>query len=111
MDDIGQVADLADTLPLVLPYPMHDGLLWTARDSTGGTTVSLDKLVEGWETIATPAGSFGCWRIRRIYGAPLGGVESYEYVSEQGLVRRRAELQSSSGVYRDTYNLISFTLY
>jgi hypothetical protein len=105
-----QTADLADTLPLVLAYPQHTGLIWTYRDSSDARPSRVEKVIEGRETITTPAGSFDCWRIRFIFTPPSDG-DLVDYVSPEGLIRRRFEGRLWNGLWTTTYDLTSFTLH
>jgi hypothetical protein len=100
----------ADTLPLVLAYPQHTGLVWTYYDSTDAWPYRIEKVIEGRETITTPAGSFECWRIRQISTPSLGRGDLVDYVSPEGLIRRRFEGRLSNGLWTTTCDLTSFTL-
>jgi len=105
-----QAADPADTLPLVLAYPQRTGLFWTYRDSSAARPYRTDKVIEGRETITTSAGTFDCWRIRFIF-APSDGVDVVDYVSPEGLIRRRIEAGSlNHDITFLTCDLISLTL-
>jgi len=104
-----QAADPADTLPLVLAYPQRTGLFWTYRDSSDARPYRTDKVIEGRETITTPAGTFDCWRIRFIF-TPSGGIGYVDYVSPEGLIRRRIESGSLKDPDYLTCDLISLTL-
>jgi hypothetical protein len=104
-----QAADPADTLPLVLAYPQRTGLFWTYRDSSDARPYWTDKVIEGRETIRTPAGTFDCWRIRWIFTPHPGGA-FVDYVSREGLIRRHAEGGPLNNRYTTTCDLISFTL-
>jgi hypothetical protein len=109
---VSQEANLADTLPLILAYPQHSGLLWTCHDSGGAWSYRSERVIERRETITTPAGSFDCWRIRHIYGAPWAELHEVDYISAQGLIRRRLSMYSSStGDWIYTYDLTSFELH
>jgi hypothetical protein len=107
-----QAADPADTLPLVLAYPQRTGLFWPYRDSSAARPYWTYKMIEGRETITTPAGTFDCWRIRFIV-TPSGGGDYVDYVSPEGLIRRRI----ANGSLKDhdisvlTCDLISYTLH
>ena len=101
----------ADTMPLVFAYPQHRGLFWRAHDSGAMWSYALDKQIEGRETITTPAGSFDCWRIRCIYGPPYTWYKELEYISDQGLVRRRVEVAESTGRVVMIYELVSVALH
>jgi hypothetical protein len=106
-----QADNPADTLPLVLAYPQRTGLFWTYRDSSDARPYRTDKVIEGRETITTPAGTFDCWRIRFIF-TPSGGENFVDYVSPEGLIRRRIKLgyQNDHDILFLNCDLISLTL-
>ncbi len=104
-----QAADPADTLPLILAYPQHTGLFWTFRDSSDMRPYRIDKVIEGREAISTPAGTFDCWRIRFIY-TPSFGTDIVDYVSPEGLIRRRIVGRLWNGTWITNYDLTSLTL-
>jgi hypothetical protein len=107
-----QVANPADTLPLILAYPQHSGLLWTCHDSGGAWSFRSERVIEGRETITTPAGSFDCWRIRHIRGAPEADWHIVDWMSAQGLIRRRVSVYfSSTGDWVGAYELASHKLH
>ncbi len=105
-----QATDPADTLPLVFPYPQHTGLFWNYRDSSDARPYWTSKVIEGRETITTPAGTFDCWRIRFVLTPPRSG-RFVDYVSPEGLIRRRTEYRSSDTVWSYTSDLISYALH
>ena len=105
-----QVAN-PDTLPLVLAYPQHAGLIWTYHDSGSAWSFRSERVIDGRETITTPAGSFDCWRIRHIRGAPAADLHIVDYISAQGLIRRRIEMDDFTGNWIFTYDLTSFELH
>jgi hypothetical protein len=100
----------ADTLPLVLAYPQHSGMVWTYRDSTDARPDRIEKVIEGQETITTPAGTFDCWRIRFIYTPPRD-FDLIDYVSPEGLIRRRFVGRMWNGLWIGISDLTSFKLY
>jgi len=101
----------ADTLPLVLAYPQHTGLIWTYYDSTDAWPYRIEKVIEGRETITTAAGTFDCWRIRHISAPSLGRADLVDYVSPEGLIRRRSEGRMQNGLWTGISDLTSFTLH
>ena len=105
-----QAADPADTLPLVLAYPQRTGLFWTYRDSSAARPYRTDKVIEGRETITTSAGTFDCWRIRSIFTPSPLAEDWVDYVSPEGLIRRRFDVRYLDGHSVLTCDLISYTL-
>jgi hypothetical protein len=103
----------ADTLPLVLAYPQHKGMSWLVHDSDDVWAYWVSKTIEARETLVTPAGSFDCWRIRtRVGGGPWSTVLGIDYMSPEGLVKRRAsERFPNNGNWISTLTLTSFKLY
>jgi len=75
----------------VLPYPIGPGLQWKVRRFDG--SFRLDKRVISKELVTVPAGDFECYKIQWLYDMDGDGkwdedVIAYDYISDQGLIRR-----------------------
>ncbi|MDD4052643.1 MAG: hypothetical protein PHR28_12195 [candidate division Zixibacteria bacterium] len=75
-------------------YPLKLGSQWTYRFVTSdGNPWRIDKKVIRREQITVPAGVFDCFVIRWFWdvnndGQWDGGVEGYDYLAPQGLIKR-----------------------
>jgi hypothetical protein len=83
----GQI-EYYDPVRLALPYPQKIGYRWTYVDSADAAPFGIEKEIEGWQTVSTPAGSFNCTSIGWYYTASSLNIDITTLVSAQGLVRR-----------------------
>ena len=83
-----------DPLPLILPYPQHLGQRWACSPPGDDQTLRLDKQITGRETAKNSVGSFDCLLIHWIYDPPLEDIDLVDFISAEGLIRRRVEVRN-----------------
>jgi len=98
-----------------LKYPLEVGSQWIYLNKPWG----IDKRVEGKEKVIVPAGTFTCYKIRRLYD--IDGdeewdedIESIEYICSKGLVKRYFLMKGivhSSIFYKNVSTTYPDTLY
>lgn len=75
-------------------YPLRPGHQWTYRYYTDdGYPFRIDKKVIGRQRVTVPAGTFDCFVIQWFWdfdedGQWEAGIDGYDYVATQGLVKR-----------------------
>ena len=83
-----------DPLPLILPYPQHLGQRWACSPAGDDQVLRLDKQITGRETVKNSVGAFDCHLIQWIYDPPLKDLDLVDFISAQGLIRRRVEVDN-----------------
>jgi len=72
-------------------YPMSEDLEWNYRVHNDVSVIK--KTVLGIEEVDVPAGKFECWKIESTYSDSVinDEIDFFEYVSQEGLVKRVIE--------------------
>lgn len=78
--------------PLTLKYPLADGSTWVYRKR--GDPWLVKREIQGTEAVSVPAGEFECYKVAWLVdvdddGEWDGDAEFVDYISTQGLIRRR----------------------
>lgn len=73
-----------------LDYPLEEGKQWIYKTEPG----RIDKKILEWYEIEVPAGNFNCWKIQFLYLEEGwdDDIDFYDYISEEGLVKRILEI-------------------
>jgi hypothetical protein len=84
-----------------LEYPLEEGNQWVYR--TSDNPWKVDKTIIGQESVEVPAGEFDCWKIHWTYPESDwdDNIFFYDYVSQEGLVKRFIELRNMESVDED----------
>jgi len=89
-------------------FPLYEDQEWNYRNSDDSWKIV--KTVIGKEKVEVPAGKFDCWKIQWSYpeSSWVNDIEYYEYVSQEGVVKRVIELRNSTITDEDGNDIGSY---